>query len=271
MERCARERPSAVSTATQSRREIIVRRLIQDNEVSVGELALLLGVSPATVRRDLQMLHQQGLLARTHGGAAPIQQQMYESFPLDSSFEEQVRHEAEAKRRIGLAAAEMVEDGDVIGFTPGTTTAQVARSIRQRSDITLLVTTVNVAMELSNRHDLTVFVPGGFLRPSWFSLVGDATVRAIQEFYLDKVFLGVNGIDARKGLSSENHEEAAVNRALIEQARKRIVVADHTKLGMIAKAVFCPTVDVHVLITDAQAPDEMIAPFTALGIEVMRV
>lgn len=259
-----------MSAATQRRRETIVRTLIHDNEVSVGELAHQLGVSPATVRRDLQTLHRQGVLARTHGGAAPIEQQMYESFPLDSSFEEQVRHEADAKRRIGLAAAGLVEDGDVVGFTPGTTTAQVARSIRQRSDITLLVTTVNVAMELSNRRDLTVFVPGGFLRPSWFSLVGDATVRAIQDFYLDKVFIGVNGIHPRKGLSSENHEEAAVNRALIEQARRRIVVADHTKLGGIAKAVFCPAADVHVLITDDQAPDEDVAPFTALGIEVIR-
>jgi DeoR family transcriptional regulator of aga operon len=259
-----------MSTTTQRRRELIVRTLIHDNEVSVGELANQLGVSPATVRRDLQTLHQQGLLARTHGGAAPIEQQMYESFPLDSSFEEQVRHEAEAKRRIGLAAAALVEDGDVVGLTPGTTTAQVARSIRQRSDITLLVTTVNVAMELSNRRDLTVFVPGGFLRPSWFSLVGDATVRAIQDFYLDKVFIGVNGVEPRMGLSSENHDEAAVNRALIVQARRRIVVADHTKLGVIAKAVFCPASEVHGLITDDQAPDEAIAPFTALGIEVIR-
>jgi len=259
-----------MTNSPESRRQRILRSMIHDNVVAVGELATLLDVSPATVRRDLRVLQQRGLLHRTHGGATPIDQSFYASLPLDSSYEEQVRRHANAKRRIGLAAASLVGDGEVVALTPGTTTAQVARSIHNRKGVTIIVTSVNVAMELSNRQDLNVFVPGGFLRPSWFSLIGPATIRAIQDFVVDKVFIGVNGVHAGKGLTSGNHDEAAVNRALVEQSRQRIVVADHTKLGAVMSAVICPTSMIETLITDSDATDEAIAPFEALGIEVMR-
>jgi DeoR family transcriptional regulator of aga operon len=238
--------------------------------VAVDELANRLHVSPATVRRDLKTLQQRGLLHRTHGGATPIGQSLYASLPLDSSFAEQVRQHASAKRRIGLAAAALVEDGDTVALTPGTTTTQVARSIHNRSGVTIIVTTANVALELSNRQDLTVFVPGGFLRPAWFSLVGSATIRAIRDFNIDKLFLGVNGIHPERGLTCGNHDEAAVNRALVEQARRKIVVADHTKLGAITSAVICATAMIDTLITDAEATDEVLAPFREMGIEVIQ-
>lgn len=254
----------------EKRQERILHSMMHDNVVAVSELARLLQVSPATIRRDLKSLQKRGLLHRTHGGATPIDQSFYASLPLDSSFEEEVRKNANAKRRIGLAAAKLVEDRDTIALTPGTTTSQVARSIHLRQGITMIVTSVNVAIELSNRQDLTVFVPGGFMRPSWFSLIGPSTIRAIRDFYTDKVFIGVNGIHADKGLTSGNPEEAAVNRALIEQAAQRIVVADHTKLGAVFQAAICPTSMVHTLITDSDATDESIAPFEAMGIEVIR-
>lgn len=259
-----------MTESPESRQQRILQSMIHDNVVAVAELADLLNVSPATVRRDLKLLQKRGLLHRTHGGATPVGQSFYASLPLDSSYEEQVRQYANAKRRIGLAAANMVRDGDVVALTPGTTTAQVARSIHHRKGVTIIVTSVNVAMELSNRQDLTVFVPGGFMRQSWFSLIGSATIRAIQDFYYDKVFIGVNGIHPEKGLTSGNHEEAAVNRALIEQSRQRIVVADHTKLGAVLNAVICPTTMIETLITDSEASDDAIAPFVAMGMEVIR-
>ncbi len=259
-----------MTDSPKARRERILQAMFHENAVSVTKLGLLLDVSPATVRRDLKHLQQRGLLHRTHGGAIPIDQPLYASFPLDSSFEEQIRHQADAKRRIGLAAARLIGDGDVIALTPGTTTAQVARSIHNRTGITVIVTAINVAMELDKRRDLTVFVPGGFLRASWFSLVGTATIRALQDFFTDKVFIGVNGIHPEKGLTSGNFEEAAVNRTLIEQARTRIAVADHTKIGVTANAAICPTTMVDTLITDTSATDEAIAPFLEKGIEVIR-
>jgi DeoR family transcriptional regulator of aga operon len=253
------------------RQQRILRSIIHDNVVAVGELADRLRVSPATVRRDLKVLQQRGLLHRTHGGATPIDHSLYASLPLDSSYEEQVRQHANAKRRIGLAAAALVDDGDTVALTPGTTTAQVARSIHNRKGVTIIVTSVNVALELSNRQDLTVFVPGGFMRPSWFSLIGPSTIRAIRDFNIDKLFLGVNGIHPERGLTSANHDEAAVNRALVEQSRQKIAVADHTKLGAITSAVIAPTAMIDTLITDTETTDETLAPFRAIGIEVIQV
>jgi DeoR family transcriptional regulator of aga operon len=237
----------------------------------VEQLGVVLGVSVATVRRDLQDLEDKGLLRRTHGGAISIEPLFYEPFRHDSSFQEQIERHAEEKRRIAFAAAEMVRDGDTIALTAGTTTTEVVRSIRNRSGVTVVTSTVNVAMELSKRKDLEVFVTGGFLRGDWFSLVGPAASYAMSQINVDKAFLGVNGVDAQRGLTSANSGEAAINRVIVSQARQRIVVADRSKLGTIATYRFCNANEVHVLITDSGADEVSIAPFAALGIEVKRV
>jgi DeoR family transcriptional regulator of aga operon len=249
----------------------IVEEVLRAGEVSVDSLALLLSVSVATVRRELARLERQGLLRRTHGGATSLSPLLYQPFRHDSSFQEQEGLHAEEKRRIGLAAAELVKDGETIGLTPGTTATQVARSLRHRHGITVVVNTVNVAMELCNRKDLTVYVSGGYLRGGWFSLVGAPAVAGIREVFLDKVFLGVNAIDAARGLTCSHPEEAAINRALVAQARERIVVADHSKLGHVTRCLICPTSEIRMLITDVNATDDDVRRFADLGIEVRRV
>ncbi len=249
----------------------IVEEVLREGAVSVAALAARLGVSPATVRRDLAGLEAQGLVRRTHGGAAAVSAVSYEAFGHDSSFRAQEGRHAEEKRRIGLAAAELVTDGETIGLSPGTTATQVARSLRHRKGITVVTNTVNVAMELCNREDLTVYVTGGFLRGGWFSLVGAPAAAGVREVFLDKLFLGVNAIDAERGLTCLHPEEAAINRALVGQARQRIVVADRSKLGRVVRCLICPASEVHVLITDKGASEEEIRPFRERGLEVRRV
>jgi len=248
----------------------IVVEVLRDGEVSVEALAGRLGVSLATVRRDLGALERQGLLRRTHGGAKAVSPVAYEAFRHDSSFREQESLRAEEKRRIGLAAAELVRDGETIGISPGTTATQVARSLRHRKHITVVTSTVNVAMELSDRQDLTVYVTGGYLRGGWFSLVGARAAAGAREVFLDKLFLGVNAIHAERGLTCLHPEEAAINRALVAQARERIVVADRSKLGRVVRCLICPTSDVHALVTDREASDEDLRPFLERGLVVRR-
>ena len=253
------------------RADRILRELQRCGSVSVEELCGLLQVSVATVRRDLEELEQEGLLRRKHGGAISIEPLFYEPFRHDSSFQEQIGRNAEEKRRIALAAAELVGDGETIALTAGTTTTEVVRSIRHRRGVTVVTNTVNVAMELSKRNDLEVFVTGGFLRGDWFSMVGPAANYAMSQIIVHKVFLGVNGIDAERGLTSGNSGEAAINAVMIKQAREKIVVADHSKLGACATYVFAPAAAVGLIITDTGATDDLIAPFVAMGIEVRRV
>lgn len=254
-----------------SRPDRILRLLQETGLVSIHQLCNDLDVSIATVRRDLRHLENQNLLRRTHGGATCIEPLLYEPFRRDSSFQEQIERCSDEKRKIALAAAELVEDGDTIAMTAGTTTTLVARSIRQRQGVTVVTNTVNIAMELSKRKDLAIFVTGGHLRGDWFSLVGSAAVQAMTRIYVEKVFIGVNGIDAEKGLTCFNPEEAALNRTMIQQARKKIVVADHTKLGLVTSCLICPLREADILITDSGATDKAIEPFVQNGLEVRRV
>src|ERR1700761_6705615 len=175
----------------QSRSTVILRELRQAGSVSVDALREKLEVSLATVRRDLQELEERGLLRRTHGGAVPIEPMFYEAFRHDRSFQDQVGSFAEEKRRIAQAASELVVPGDTIAFTAGTTTTEVARGLRMLSGITVITNTVNVAMELSTRKDIDVFVTGGHLRGDWFSLVGPAAVATLRGLFIDVLFIGV--------------------------------------------------------------------------------
>ncbi|WP_223648834.1 DeoR/GlpR family DNA-binding transcription regulator [Hymenobacter psoromatis] len=254
-----------------ARAQTIVEKLLHTGTVTVDELAEQFDVSVATVRRDLVELEQRGRLRRTHGGAVPIEPLLYEPFRYNSSFHEQMDRNLAEKRRIGLAAAALIEPGETISLTAGTTTTQVTRSLRPGANVTVITNTVNVAMELSQRDDVRVFVAGGFLTGGWFSLVGAATAQALSQFFVDKVFIGVNGIDAQKGLTSLHPEEAAAIQVMLRQARRRIVVADHTKLGTVATALICPTAEVHQLITDSEATAAQLAPFREMGIEVLVV
>ncbi len=256
---------------TANRSERILRHLQSEGSVAVEDLCSLLGVSIATVRRDLQELENRGLLRRTHGGAIMVEPLLYEGFRHDSSFREQMERRADEKRRIAIAAADLIEDGDTISLTPGTTTTEVIRSIRHRSGITVVTNTVNVAMELSQREDLDVVVSGGSLRGRWFSLVGSLAVQALEQMFTDKVFIGANGVDAVAGLTCHHADEAAVNRVMVQHARKKIAVADATKLGITTTHRICGLDAVDLLITDSSASDEAIAPFLAAGVEVRRV
>jgi DeoR family transcriptional regulator of aga operon len=249
----------------------ILRLLQKSGSLSTHDLCRELGVSVATMRRDLSALEGQNLLRRTPGGATLIEPLFYEPFRLDSSFQEQLGRHHEEKQRIALAAAELVKDGDTIATTAGTTAMLVTRNIRQKRGVKVVTNTINVAMELSQRKDIEVFVTGGHLRGAWFSLVGSTATSAVSRIFLDKVFIGVNGIDAEKGLTCINEEEADINHILVRQAHEKIAVADHTKLGIVAHFLICSIPEIDMLITDTGATDEMVAPFRARGLKVVRV
>lgn len=249
----------------------ILEQLMRTGELSVDEVCSRFKISVATARRDLEALEKRGRLRRTHGGAISLEPFIYEAFRHVSSFREQVEQYADEKRRIALAAAELIHEGDSVALTPGTTTTQIMRALPQHKKITVVTNTVNVAMELSNRPGMNVFVTGGFLHGGWFSLVGQAAIDALQRMFVDKVFIGANGLHFEHGVTAHHPDEAALNTVMVRQARERIVVADHSKLGVIATYPFCPIQDVHRLITDTGASDEMVAPFIEKGIGVCRV
>lgn len=257
-------------SATERRAQLIMQELLRAGKISVGSLAKRLKVSAATIRRDLSEMEQRGLLRRSHGGAVPIQPQLYEPFRHTSYFHEQERQRAAEKRRIALVASDLVNDGDILAIGAGTTATQVARSVCLHKGITVLTNAVNVAMELSHRDDLKVFVTGGHLSGDWFALVGPTAIQSASEMFVDKVFIGVDGIHIEHGLTTNYPDQATIHRAMMRQARQRIVVADHRKIGAIGTALIWPAEDIDMIITDKGASDEDIAPFVAKGIVVRR-
>ncbi len=253
-----------------ARHEFILRRLQETGNVAVDELCATLGASIATIRRDLEDLENRSLLRRTRGGAVPIGPLFYEPFRHDTSFQDRVSSFAEEKRRIALAAAALVSTGQTVALSGGTTTTEVVRCLKVLSDISIITNTVNVAMELSNRKDIEVIVTGGHLRGSWFTLVGPLATAAAEMLFSDIMFIGVDGIDAKKGLTCTNPAEAEVLRKLVQHAKLKVAVADHSKLGTASKYLLCPTKEIDQLITDSGARASAIAPFEKLGISVTR-
>ncbi len=249
----------------------ILTALQKTGRVSVDELSADLDVSVVTIRRDLDALEQKGLLRRTHGGAVSIEPLFYEPFRRDQSFLAQVERAADEKRRIGRAAAALITPGETIALTPGTTTTEVIRGLPMNYNITVVTNTVNVAMELSKRKDVYVFVTGGHLHGEWFSLVGSAALKSLENMLINTMFIGADGIDATWGASCFNADEAELNSTMMRLARRRVAVVDSEKLGVVANWRICHTNQLNVLITDTRATDSAIEPFQKLGIEVMRV
>lgn len=250
----------------------ILKKLRHRGNISLDQLTNDLDVSPASIRRDLARLEMKGLVRRTPGGATLVETLLYEPFRYDSLFQKRVRHQAAEKRRIGLAGADLIQEHETVGFTAGTTTTEVARGIRNRHNIRVVTNAINIAMELCNCEGLQTLVTGGFVQ--WagsFSLVGHAAIDFLSQIYLDKVFVSVCGIDVSRGVTLIEPEESSTFRAMIRQAKQAIVVADSSKLGTITPALVCPISEIHMLITDTNASDKVIAPFLERRIEVRRV
>jgi DeoR family transcriptional regulator, aga operon transcriptional repressor len=243
----------------------IVEQISANGSVGVGDLAESLGVSAATVRRDLALLEEQRLLARTHGGAV-AHGVLYE-LPLRYRS---ARHQEE-KARIARAAVERVPDGAAVGMTGGTTTTEAARALSDRRGMTVVTNSLSIASELAVRPTLKLVVTGGVARPESYELVGPLAEASLSELNLDVVLIGVDGISAEAGLTTHHEVEAHTNRALISRARRVIVVADSSKVGQVAFARICQLGDVHELITDGAADAGTVDAIRDAGVVVTLV
>jgi len=242
----------------------ILEELSNGGSVAVADLCDRLGVSAATVRRDLELLEDQRLLSRTHGGAV-AHGVLYE-LPLRYKA---ARHEDE-KRRIALAAVARIPEGAAIGLTGGTTTTEVARALVERQRLTVVTNALNIASELAVRPNIKLVVTGGYARSESYELVGPIAEQGLADLHLDLVFLGVDGISARDGLTTHHEVEAHTNRALLERANVVVVVADGSKLGEVAFARICPIAAVHELITSGADPSA-VAALREAGLAVTEV
>ncbi|HEY1733530.1 MAG TPA: DeoR/GlpR family DNA-binding transcription regulator [Acidimicrobiales bacterium] len=226
--------------------EIILKRLSSAGRVEVDGLAAELGVSGATVRRDLGELARRSQLTRTHGGA------VLRDSDRDLPPRYRPSPQFEQKRRIGAAAATLVPDGAVVGISGGTTVTEAARALNRHSRLTVVTNALNIAADLALWPDIQIMVTGGLARAASFELVGSIAEAAIEGYNLDVVLLGVDGIEAVAGCTTQDSVEARTNAIMVRRAKRVIVLADRTKVGHVAFAGICGLDEVDILITDAR-------------------
>lgn len=223
----------------------VVRR---DGGVRVSELVRDLAVSDMTVRRDLEVLADQGLVEKVHGGATSVQ-------PLSTDepgFAAKSALQLAEKESIARRAAGLVRPGTAIGISAGTTTYALARHLTEVPGLTVVTNSVPVADVFHERArlDQTVVLTGGVRTPS-DALVGPFAVAAISTVHVDLVFMGVHGMDPHSGFTTPNLMEADTDRALVAASRRLVVLADSTKWGVVGISRIATLAEAHVVVTDA--------------------
>jgi DeoR family transcriptional regulator of aga operon len=232
--------------------------------VDVTALATALGVSGATIRRDLQTLSRNQLLVRTHGGAVSN----------EAGDEKPTRIKAAMrqleKRSIGRAAAALVEDGAVVGMTGGTTALELSRALAQRRGITVVTNAINIASELVGHAGIRLVLIGGIAR-STYELVGPAAEAMLANYHLDVAFIGVDGLTPEEGCTTYDEMEAQTDLAFLRRAHRSVVIADSSKIGRVTFARICLLSGVTDIITDRGAHPDQLAALRRTGVHVTTV
>lgn len=215
------------------------------HKANTAELSRKLQVSPVTIRRDIESLAKQGLVVKTHGGVVSITQSPLHEIPYSIKADQNLQ----AKRAIGMRAASIIEDGDIIILDSGSTTLEIAKNITQQH-ITVVTDDIKIAMELAGKANITTIMCGGTLIDSVYTLSGPTAISFFKTLHVNKTFLGCDAVDVDFGISDRSYEEVNVKREMIRAADQTIAVIDHTKFN---KKVFCylctPSV-IDILVTD---------------------
>ena len=231
----------------EERRRAILDIVNREGRVLVKDLAPRFNTSQVTIRKDLEILHSQGTVYRTHGGALPVQTGAL----LDPSLREKEKLHRKEKLRIGAAAAALVKEGESVVLDSGTTTTMMARALRDFRNLTVITNAVNIAAELAGTS-VQVILTGGVIRENSFSLVGPLAEESLRRL-------------------TPNILEAKVNRVMVEISRRCVVVCDSSKFGRRSLSLIAPTSAVHQTVTDSRIPKSDLRTLEEAGIEVILV
>jgi len=250
----------------EQRKRKIITLIEVENQVNINELAEGFDVSEMTIRRDLEELDQDGLIQRIHGGAIAIQEtpKIIELPLLERSNEQAVE-----KRQIAKKVAGMVKEGEKIFLGSGTTTIAIAEELKDNKNLTVLTNAVTIVNTLIHAPQITLIVLGGFLRRTEMSMIGHFTEAALANLQVDKVIIGIRGIDLEHGLTSDNLQELITDQAILNISQNIIVAADHTKFGHVATIRTAPITRASIIVTDDKTPQKMAYDIEQLGVKVI--
>ncbi|WP_263377575.1 DeoR/GlpR family DNA-binding transcription regulator [Granulicella paludicola] len=248
---------------TTHRKQQILAILKENGQVVAKDVSRSMGVSEDTIRRDLRELAQDGLLQRVHGGALPASPAL-----ADFAGREQLRHEG--KIAIGIAAATMIQSGQVVILDGGTTSREIARHLPLDLKATIVTHSPTIALELVDHGGLEVILIGGRFFKHSVVAVGAAAIEAISHIHADTFFMGVTGIHPKTGLTTGDYEEAAVKRALSRASAETLVLASAEKLNAASPYEVVGLEDVNGIITERTVEEELVRPYAERGITITR-
>jgi len=245
------------------RRLKILESVADAQTIQAGELAQRFAVSEMTIRRDIQRLERDGFLRRTYGGATA-----HVTRAFDLAFNARALQHAREKRLIGMRAAHLLDDAQVIFVGIGTTCEQLARYLPARAETTIVTASLPIASLLGTRPLRTVIL-GGIVRRDELTCSGPVAAATLARYHFDVAVVGAAGLSARHGLTELNDDEAEINRLAIERSARTIVLADGSKLGAVTAAAVGPAPRLETLVTDPAAPSAELEPLRAAGLEVV--
>lgn len=252
------------------RRKHIIERIEQLGTLSNTQAASEFGVSMLTIRRDLDLLEQQGLIRRVHGGAQASRNGATASLG-GVGYDQRLHRDHAAKLRIGARAAELVQDGETIFLDAGTTTIEIARALKTRPLRSVRVVThaVNIAAELVGLPQFRVFSIGGEIFEETYASTGQVAVELLSRYSYDRFFLACMGFDPRAGITNARLPEVEVKVAAMHQARWTGLVADASKWGVHTFARIAPLGSVQAVVSDERLPPAARAEVQQLGLDLM--
>jgi len=251
--------------STVERRKGILDQINEAGQVFVHELSKEFDVSEVTIRNDLDQLEKKNMLIRARGGAIKIEY----SVGIDYLLSEKDKMHFEEKTRIGKAAAQLINENETVIFDSGTTTMEISKNLAHIKNITVICNALNIITQLHQFDNINLIIPGGYLRKNSLSLVGPLAEKNLQNLYVDKVFIGVDGFDTKHGIYTPNIEEAYFNEIMIKISKYAIVVCDSSKFSRRSLAFICSIDRIHCVITDKGIPEEDKKRLEDAGIKVI--
>lgn len=256
------------SSSAKERRAEILKLLEHNEELLVTDLSQLMHISEVTIRKDLTILQQRGLLLRTRGGAI---RRPVENLNEDTSIGQKRLFNFREKQRIGQMAASLIREGDNILLDSGTTTMEIARNLDRFQHLTIITNAMNIAVELMKYERFNVIMLGGHLRINSHSVVGPLAIAALRNFTSYKLFLGVDSFSETEGVSTPSLEEALLNQQMIAQAQEVIAVFDSSKFNKRSFAHIADVSQINAIVTDHGLPAGMARRLEAAGLKVYEV
>ena len=248
------------------RHRFILEELDKAGFVTVSDLAKAMDVTMVTVRKDLKVLEDKGLLYRSHGSATSVS-----PYVSDRSVQVKKLEQVEEKSKIAEKALAYIEDQEAIIIGSGTTVVALAQAIPRNKPLTVLTAAMNVTLALMDMQDVELVQLGGVVRKSSSSVVGHYAEEMLQSFACSKLFLSVDGISLEHGLTTSNMMEAHLNAQMIQSVQKTIILADSRKFGRKGFGKFCELEDIDVIITDSGIPEIYREKLEEKGIELVVV